>query len=40
MGMLTRNLQLLVEYFNGRSFDGQFYRLPVEYIGLGLHFNF
>jgi len=40
VSVLTRNLQLLVEYFNGRSFDGQFYRLPVEYIGLGLHFNF
>jgi hypothetical protein len=40
VSVLDRSLQLLVEYFNGRSFDGQFYRDPVEYIGLGVHFNF
>jgi hypothetical protein len=40
VSVLSRNLQVLVEYFNGRSFDGQFYRLPVEYVGLGVHFNF
>jgi hypothetical protein len=31
---------LLFEYFNGPSFEGQFYRQPVEYMGLGAHFNF
>jgi hypothetical protein len=40
VAVLSRNLQLLVEYFNGRSFDGQFYRDSVEYVGVGLHFNF
>jgi hypothetical protein len=40
VSVLSRSLQVLVEYFNGRSFDGQFYRLPVEYVGLGVHFNF
>jgi hypothetical protein len=38
--VLSRNLQVLAEYFNGRSFDGQFYRDSVEYLGVGLHFNF
>ncbi len=40
VGVLGRNLQLLLEYFHGHSFEGQFYRQPVEYIGLGTHFNF
>jgi hypothetical protein len=40
VAVLSRNLQLLVEYFNGRSFDGQFYRDAVEFVGLGLHFHF
>ena len=40
VSVLSRNLQLLLEYFNGRSFDGQFYRVPVEYVGVGAHFNF
>jgi hypothetical protein len=35
-----RSLQLLLEYYNGRSLDGQFFKLPVEYVGLGLHFSF
>ena len=35
-----RSLQFLLEYYNGRSLDGQFFKLPVEYVGLGLHFNF
>jgi uncharacterized protein DUF1207 len=35
-----RNLQLLVEYFSGRSPNGQFYTRPIDTIGLGLHFHF
>jgi hypothetical protein len=38
--VLERNLQLLVEYFNGNSSDGQFYKRRVEYLGLGAHFHF
>jgi hypothetical protein len=38
--VLERNLQLLVEYFNGNSPDGQFYRRRVDYLGLGAHFHF
>ncbi len=40
VSVLSRNLQLLLEYFNGHSFEGQFFRQPVEYLGLGVHFNF
>jgi Protein of unknown function (DUF1207) len=32
-----RRIQLLVEYFNGYSPNGQFYREQIEYIGLGFH---
>jgi hypothetical protein len=38
--MLGRRIQLLVEYFNGHSMDGQFYTRDVEYLGLGIHFKF
>jgi hypothetical protein len=38
--LATRNLQLLIEYFRGRSPSGQFYRDKIEYIGLGVHFHF
>ena len=38
--LATRNMQLLIEYFNGRSPNGQFYREKIEYIGLGTHFHF
>jgi len=38
--LLTRNMQLLIEYFKGRSPNGQFYREKIEYIGLGTHFHF
>ena len=38
--LLTRNLQLLLEYFNGHSPNGQFYRNKVEYFGIGTHFHF
>ena len=40
VSVLSRNLQILVEYFKGRSFDGQFFKEPVEYVGIGAHFNF
>ena len=36
----TRNLQLLLEYFTGHSPNGQFYTDEIEYLGLGVHFNF
>jgi hypothetical protein len=40
VSLLSRNLQLLAEYYKGHSFDGQFFTESVEYLGLGLHFNF
>jgi hypothetical protein len=38
--VLGRSLQLLLEYFNGHSPHGQFYRREVEYFGVGAHFQF
>jgi hypothetical protein len=38
--LVTRNLQLLLEYFKGRSPNGQFYKEKIEYLGLGVHFHF
>ncbi|MGH8556188.1 MAG: DUF1207 domain-containing protein [Methylococcales bacterium] len=38
--VLGRKLQILVEYFNGFSPSGQFYKNKVEYIGLGAHYHF
>jgi hypothetical protein len=38
--LMTRDLQLLLEYFNGRSPNGQFFRRKVDYLGLGVHFHF
>jgi hypothetical protein len=36
---LSRKLQILIEYYNGSSPNGQFYaRNPEEFIGLGFHF--
>lgn len=35
-----RRLQLLFEYFNGRSPNGQFFERELEYFGTGLHFHF
>ena len=32
-----RKLQLMLEYFNGYSPNGQFYRDKIEYLGLGIH---
>ncbi len=40
VSVLSRNMQILLEYFNGRSFDGQFFKDPVAYFGIGVHFNF
>jgi hypothetical protein len=38
--VLGRKLQVLVEYFNGYSPSGQFYKDKVEYVGLGAHYHF
>jgi len=35
---LSRKLQILIEYYNGRSPNGQFYIEDIESIGIGLHF--
>lgn len=35
---LSRKLQLLLEYYNGKSPNGQFYERDIEFFGLGLHF--
>jgi len=35
--VLGRKLQLMLEYFNGHSPNGQFYRDKVDYFGLGAH---
>jgi len=38
--LLTRKLQILLEYFGGHSPNGQFFKDKVEYIGIGTHFHF
>jgi uncharacterized protein DUF1207 len=38
--LVTRNLQILLEYFRGHSPNGQFYRNKIDYLGLGMHFHF
>jgi hypothetical protein len=38
--LASRNLQLLLEYFNGRSPNGQFSKETIEYFGVGAHFHF
>lgn len=38
--LASRNLQILLEYFRGRSPNGQFYTDKIEYFGLGAHFHF
>lgn len=38
--LASRSLQLLLEYFRGRSPNGQFYKEKIEYLGLGAHFHF
>jgi hypothetical protein len=37
LAVYERKIQLLAEYFNGYSPNGQFYRDRVQYIGLGIH---
>ena len=37
LAVYDRKIQLLAEYFNGYSPNGQFYRDKVQYIGLGIH---
>jgi hypothetical protein len=37
---LGRNLQVLVEYFDGKSPNGQFYDRTIRYIGFGAHLHF
>jgi hypothetical protein len=39
-GLLAGRNQLLLEYFRGHSPNGQFYKEKIDYVGLGLHFNF
>jgi hypothetical protein len=36
----SRSMQILLEYFLGRSPNGQFYQNKIEYLGLGVHFHF
>jgi hypothetical protein len=36
----NRRLQFLIEYFNGNSPTGQFFKEKVEYIGFGAHYHF
>jgi hypothetical protein len=38
--VVSRKLQLLVEYFKGYSPNGQFYRRKIETIGIGAHLHF
>jgi len=38
--LVSRNLQLLLEYFRGHSPNGQFYKQKLDYLGLGAHFHF
>jgi hypothetical protein len=38
--LLSRNMQILLEYFHGHSPNGQFYKQKIDYIGLGVHFHF
>jgi hypothetical protein len=40
LAVLGRKVQLLIEYFNGHSVDGQFYTREVEYLGVGVRFKF
>jgi hypothetical protein len=35
--IFDRRIQLLLEYFNGYSPNGQFYREKIEYVGIGIH---
>jgi hypothetical protein len=37
---VSRKLQFLLEYYDGRSPNGQFYDRDIQYIGLGLHLQY
>jgi hypothetical protein len=37
---LERRLQLLLEYYQGKSPHGQFYDNSIEHVGFGMHFFF
>jgi len=39
-GRFSQRLALMLEYYDGRSPNGQFYTDRVEFVGLGLHFYF
>lgn len=39
-GMSQRRMRLMLEYFDGHSPNGQFYRERLRYTGLGLYFGF
>jgi Protein of unknown function (DUF1207) len=36
----SSRLQLLLEFFHGHSYNGQFYTEPIQYMGVGVHFYF
>lgn len=36
----TRRIQLLIEYYNGHSPNGQFYERAIHYLGFGVHGHF
>jgi hypothetical protein len=38
--LATRSFQLLLEYFDGHSPNGQFYKDRINYFGIGAHFHF
>jgi len=38
--LASRKMQLLFEYFLGRSPNGQFFKQKIEYFGVGVHFHF
>ena len=38
--LASRKMQILFEYFLGRSPNGQFFRNKIEYFGIGAHFHF
>jgi hypothetical protein len=35
-----RKIQLLLEYYNGHSPNGQFFERKIDYIGTGIHLHF
>ena len=38
--LVSRKMQILFEYFLGRSPNGQFFKQKIEYFGVGMHFHF